>query len=159
MIKSFSEKDFLVFFFKRLKINESGKYSSEFPFLSPCGREQNFVRCDDKPIVYTHIIDSENPKSPDLLSYGGAGDRMTVPFEPEKICMLTESGRVYYPASPRLGGIGLIKSSLAIELSKHFEFGVDGEYAPPTHFMWKGERYTLTNEVIKEMTEVEEKTP
>lgn len=51
-----SEKDFLVFFFKRLRLNESDRYADEFPYLSPCGRERNFIRCDDKPIVYTHLI-------------------------------------------------------------------------------------------------------
>lgn len=144
----FKEKDFLVFFFKRLKINETDRYK-DFPFLSPCGRERNFVRCDDKPIVYTHIIESDD-NGPDRLSYGGAGDAMTVKFEPEKVCMLPDTCRVYHPATPKLGGIGLIKSSVAIEISKQFEFE-NGEYEAPTHFTWKGKRHALTNELMKFM--------
>ncbi|CAL1539379.1 unnamed protein product [Lymnaea stagnalis] len=140
----FKEKDFLVFFFKRLKRNTSGKYMDEFPYLSPCGRELNFVRCDDTPIVYTHILDSSSSE-PGLLSYNGAGDRLTVNFEPENICMLPETGRVYHPASEQYGGIGLIKSSLAIELSKHFEFLSGGETEPPSHLTWRDCRYELTN--------------
>ena len=43
--------------------------------------------------------------------------------------------------------LGLIKSSLAIDLSKYFEFEA-GEDEPPTHFYWQGRRHTLTNELI-----------
>ncbi|XP_076110897.1 UPF0598 protein CG30010-like [Mytilus galloprovincialis] len=144
----FKEKDFLVFFFKRLRMNTTTRYKEDFPYLSLCGRERNFVRCDDQPIVYTHIIPSNNDSENDQLSYGGAGPALTVEFEPEKICMLPKTGRVYYPAIEKLGGIGLIKSSLAIELSKHFEFGND-EHNPPTQFNWKNQKYTLTNELVK----------
>lgn len=141
----FKEKDFLVFFFKRLRLNESDRYADEFPYLSPCGRERNFIRCDDKPIVYTHLI--ENDSGETLLSYGGAGNAMTTEFLPSRICMLPNTGRVYHPAPAKVGGIGLIKSSLAIELSKYFEFE-NGEDNPPTLFTWKGEKLYLTNDLI-----------
>ncbi|ESO90829.1 hypothetical protein LOTGIDRAFT_206699 [Lottia gigantea] len=142
----FKEKAFLKFFFTRIKKNESGRYEQEFPYISPCGRERNFIHCDDRPIVYTHIL----PKfidNKDYLSYGGAGDLLTVLFEPEKVCMLPQSGRVYHPASLKYGGVGLIKSSLAIEFSKHFEFE-NGEENPPTQFTWNNERLKLTNEIL-----------
>ncbi|XP_005092095.1 UPF0598 protein CG30010 [Aplysia californica] len=148
----FKEKDFLVFFFKRLKENDRGKYSDEFPYISPCGRELNFVRCDDTPIVYTHIIGGTE-SSPDLLSYGGAGDRMTVPFEPINVCMFPHTGRVYHPAPAKYGGIGLIKSSLAIELSKYFDFEEGDETQPPSHFTWNSSRHKLSNllfDVVKD---------
>ncbi|KAK3086736.1 hypothetical protein FSP39_022670 [Pinctada imbricata] len=158
----FKEKDFLVFFFKRLKLNTTDRFQEEFPYLSPCGRERNYIRCDDRPIVYTHIIHTDN--GTDLLSYGGAGNALTVPFQPNKVCMLPNTGRVYYPAFPHLGGIGLVKSSLAIELSKHFEFN-NGESNPPTHFHWKDKNIQLTNELMNimnksphEVAELEEET-
>lgn len=141
----FKEKDFLVFIFKRLRLNESERYADEFPYLSPCGRERNFIRCDDKPIVYTHLIESDSGET--LLSFGGAGNAMTTEFLPSRICMLPNTGRVYHPAPAKLGGIGLIKSSLAIELSKYFEFE-NGEDNPPTLFTWKGEKLHLTNDLI-----------
>lgn len=140
-----SEKDFLVFFFKRLRLNESDRYADEFPYLSPCGRERNFIRCDDKPIVYTHLIESDSGET--LLSFGGAGNAMTTEFLPLRICMLPNTGRVYHPAPAKVGGIGLIKSSLAIELSKYFEFE-NGEDNPPTLFTWKEEKLRLTNDLI-----------
>ncbi|XP_064640634.1 UPF0598 protein CG30010-like [Lineus longissimus] len=147
----FKEKDFLEFFFKRVKINETGLYEDVFPYISPCGRERNFIRCDDRPIVYTHLIQKvsqDDLDSTSRLSFGGAGELLTVSFEPDKICMLPESGRVYHPASERTGGIGLIESSLAIEFSKSFSYEHGDDSKPPTHFSWQGTTYTLTNELI-----------
>ncbi|XP_072013552.1 UPF0598 protein CG30010-like [Amphiura filiformis] len=164
-ITCFKDTKFLAFFFKRLKINNKERYNEQFPYLSPCGVERNFIRCDDRPIVFTQILEHDNT-SPDKgeeassecldrLSCNFTGDKYTIPMEPEKICMLPRSGRIYHPAPGKTGGVGLIKSSVAIELSKHFEFGEAGEYAPPTHFNWKGQRYTLTNELVELMTDEE----
>nr|XP_002735137.2 PREDICTED: UPF0598 protein C8orf82 homolog [Saccoglossus kowalevskii] len=160
-ITCFKEKKFLVFFFRQLKKNNTTRYVEHFPYISLCGVERNFIRCDDRPIVYSHIVEKPSPDNPeethDVLSYEGTAEALTVKFEPEKLCMLPQSGRVYHPAKLKVGGVGLIKSSLAIEISKHFEFGLAGEYAPPTHFHWKGKRYTLSNELWKLMTDEERK--
>ncbi|XP_053402047.1 UPF0598 protein CG30010-like [Mercenaria mercenaria] len=144
----FKEKKFLDFFFKRLRLNETGRYMEDFPFLSPCGRERNFIRCDDRPIVYVHLADNQDKGTCDILSYGYPGSpTLNVPFQPEKICMLPETGRIYHPADPEVGGVGLIKSSIAIAISKYFEFG-NGEENAPTHFTWNGEKYTLSNDLL-----------
>ncbi|KAK6178567.1 hypothetical protein SNE40_013328 [Patella caerulea] len=142
----FKEKAFLQFFFKRLKMNTTGRYEEEFPYFSPCGRERNYIHCDDKPIVYTHIL-PQHKDGIDYLSYGGAGELLTVAFQPEQVCMLPDTGRIYHPATPTIGGVGLIKSSLAIDISKHFEFE-NGENNPPTHFTWQNKRFILTNEIL-----------
>lgn len=145
----FKEKDFLVFFFKRVRPNKSGRYEAEFPYISLCGRERNYIRCDDLPIVFTHVIQkTKNDREEDWLCYAHAGDRLAVRFEPNKLCMLPESGRVYHPAMKEVAGVGLVKSSLAFELSKLFVFekGV-ADKTPPTHFTWKGSTYELTNEL------------
>ena len=39
----------------RLKMNETGRYEEEFRYMSLCGKERNFVRCVDTPIVFTHV--------------------------------------------------------------------------------------------------------
>lgn len=52
----FKEKKFLKFFFDRIRLNQTDRYANEFPFISLCGRERNFIRCDDVPIVYTHVV-------------------------------------------------------------------------------------------------------
>lgn len=139
----FKEKKFLEFFFKRIRLNKTGRYQTDFPYISLCGRERNFIRCDDVPIVYTHISQKEIDYAQyDVLSYGYAGDLLSAPFLPRKIYMLPETGRVYHPTDDKYGGVGLIKSKLAIELSKNFEFN-DGETSPPSHFTWKGVKYEL----------------
>lgn len=112
------------------------------------------MRCDDRPIVYTHVLPPSTPEDHDRLSYAGAGDLLTVTFEPQKVCMLPHTGRVYYPAKPELGGIGLVRSALAIEFSKDFQFD-DGEDKPPSHFTWKGKKYVLTNELFDVLKDVE----
>lgn len=60
----FKDKPFLKFFFDRLKRNDSDRYADTFPFVSVCGRERNFIRCDDLPIVFTHVLPGDQG-SPD----------------------------------------------------------------------------------------------
>lgn len=139
----FKEKKFLHFFFKNLKINETDRYLPDFPYISLCGRERNYIRCDDYPIVYTHILSKTVEDKPvNFLSYAHAGDLLTTEFCPQKIFMLPETGRIYHPAPDKAGSIGLVMSKLAIELSKYFEFK-NGESNPPTHFNWNSNRYEL----------------
>ena len=125
-----------------MRKNETGRYEKEFPYLSPCGRELNYIRCDDVPFVYTHVIpDSENDDQ-FRFCYAHAGDQLYVKFEPEKVVMIPKTGRVYHPAPERAGGIGLVRSNLAIEFSKYFKFD-NSEENPPTHFSWNGKVYEL----------------
>ena len=140
----FLEKQFLDFFFKRIKINDTGRYEAEFPYFSPCGRERNYVRCDDLPIVFTHLSAVDNEYQ---MCCCGAPS-LTVKFEPTKICMLPETGRVYHPAPSIVCDVGLVKSSIAIELSKHFEFRDSDETQPPVLFNWQDKKHHLSNEII-----------
>lgn len=57
------------------------------------------------------------------------------------------TGRVYHPAWENVGGIGLIRSKLAIELSRNFGFQ-NGDNNPPSHFIWKGKKLTLNNDWV-----------
>lgn len=58
------------------------------------------------------------------------------------------SGRVYHPGLERSGGVGLVRSSLAIELSPSFVYPPEsGQSGQPTHFLWKGQKHRLTNEL------------
>lgn len=139
----FKDKKFLKFFFDRLKINETERYREHFPYISLCGRERNFIRCDDYPFVYTHVIEkSVKGETMDHFCYAHAADLLSAPFEPDKIFMSPTSGRVYHPAPDKVGGIGLVRSNLAIEFSKLFHFE-NGETKPPTHFAWKNKNHQL----------------
>jgi hypothetical protein len=123
----------------------------EFPYLSVCGRERNFIRCDDYPIVFTDVIKSTiDGQLEDRLCYGHAGDLLSVKFEPEKVFMLPETGRVYHPAPKNGGAVGLVRSKLAIEFSKWFEF--DDEHKNPNYFIWDGRKYKLDRDWYYEAT-------
>ena len=140
----FLEKKFLRFFFNRIKPNLSDRYPY-FKFYSLCGPELNYIRCDDVPVVFTHIDTVEDEER---LFYGHAGDYLSVKFEPSNLMMLPETGRVYHSAMERTGHVGLVKSSLSIDLSKLFIFD-KGEENQPTHILWKGERIKLKNHLLK----------
>ncbi|KAK7604041.1 hypothetical protein V9T40_004314 [Parthenolecanium corni] len=135
----FKDKQFLVFFFKKLGKNDTDRYP-EFPYLSRCGRERNYVKCDDYPIVFTHVS-SINEK--DVFCHNHAADLLHVPFEPDKIFMHLENGRIYHPCPSTKGSVGLIASKLAIEFSKLFIFD---ENEIPTHFRWKDEEHKLCSQ-------------
>jgi len=66
--------------------------------------------------------------------------------------MLPETGRVYHIGPASGGGVGLLKSSLAVELSKCFEFADGGSV--PSHFVWQGEKRQLTNSILTKLTEI-----
>ena len=63
----------------------------------------------------TTQFDVHRDTSEPCLSYGHAGLLLTVPFEPSKICMDPETGRVYHPGPEKTGGIGLVSDKLNIE--------------------------------------------
>ncbi|KAI6178664.1 UPF0598 protein C8orf82 [Aphelenchoides besseyi] len=131
----FKDVKFLNFFFSRLKVNTTGYYQTEFPYISPCGPEHNYVRCDDRPIVFTALNDKTNRWQSNFCSRG-------YDFQPEKLCMF-ENGRLYHPS---LFDYGLVRSQLADELYPNFVFDSNGN---PTHFNWHGKQYELTNELLK----------
>lgn len=166
-----TEKKFLAFFFRRVRLNLTDRYREDFPYISPCGVEMNYIHCDDVPIVFTHLLDENGELIQDIrghaeshdgslserLSYGGAGNILTVPFEPEKLCMLPESGRVYHSAADNVGGVGLVKSSLALELSRFFRYEdqANPEVAAPVSFRWKGRDFKLDNSVLSHFRDID----
>ena len=205
MVAILTDKKFLAFFFRRIKPNTTDRYQGEFPYISPCGPEINYIRCDDLPIVFTHLLDRDGhviedistygqtepdsegqqehsrvlgnsnldlkvtisqelraqqergtKRSTERLSYGGAGSSLTQPFQPEKLCMLPDSGRVYHIGPTLLGGVGLVKSSLALEFSRFFVYAAGAsESHAPVAFRWRGRTHSLDRSVLDlmEMTE------
>lgn len=136
-----TDPQFLVIFFSRLRPNRSGRYEASFPFLSPCGRERNYLRCEDRPVVFTHLLAAGS--EPPRLSYCGGGEALAVPFEPARLLPLSSNGRLYHPAPERAGGVGLVRSALAFELSACFEYA-PGAPELPSHVRWQGSRFALT---------------
>ena len=69
--------DFLSFFYNRLRINESGRYHPDFPWISLCGREHNFVHCDDTPLAFTQLMSRAQLTSLFEKKRAVSGDRST----------------------------------------------------------------------------------
>ena len=131
----FKEQAFLNFFFKQLCANPDGKYIDlGFHFISLCGRERNYVRCDDMPFVVTEI--AQNAESSPLVIFNYA-KKLNSSFKPEMLFM-SSSGRVYYPSlrwtqdeagagdtKSRMLSVALVKSALALELAPLFAYQYD----------------------------------
>jgi len=132
-IKNFTscikDEKFLKFFISQLRPNKTNRYEIDFPYISLCGKEKNYVRCDDLPIVFTKLIAS---KPHDNLAYNHCGNRLVFPFQPSKLYMGC-NGRIYHPGPPRLHSVGLVSSKLAIEFSHGFQCDECGVLTHFTH--------------------------
>lgn len=113
-------------------------------------------------MVFTHLLQS--PAGPpavmgdqELLSYCGGAEKLSVPFRPEALYMHSVNGRVYHPCLKSGGGVGLVRSALAIELSPFFVYAEDDrQTGQPTHFLWRGQKHRLTNELRGHLSTVED---
>lgn len=99
-----SDPAFLDFFFKRLVPNNTGRHP-EFPYVSPCAGELNFVAPAGAPIVFHSLTQSG-------LRYAAS---LAVPFFPEKLRF--QAASLLYPVSP--GVYGRPGTQLAMELGRH----------------------------------------
>lgn len=138
------------------------RYLDEFPYVSLCGIERNFIRCDDVPIVYTHIVPITD--APNKFNLIIAYSDLVYPFNPESLYMLPESiknendsddedndgnilkhgGRIYHEAEEKFGNYGLIRSILAQEIGNLF---ILNEEKVPIIFKWNGLEYKLNNKL------------
>ena len=137
---SLKDEKFLDFFFTRIRrvrdkekaILEDVGAADDYPFVSPCGGELNFIRPADAPIVFHELREDQgNGKQ---LVFGGT---LSQPYLPEKIAMSPRTGRLYHELTQgtRVGGTsttltplhasestnkpeyGLIKSSVAVSIA------------------------------------------
>ena len=99
-----TEPGFLDFFFKRLRGNDTGRFP-DHPFLSPCAGELNFVRAEDRPIVF-HGLSGED------LMYAASLEQR---FQAEEL-RFSRTGRLYHPAP--VDGLGLLHSRLVLSLGE-----------------------------------------
>ena len=61
---SLKSDKFLDFFFRQLGYNTPRRRAGEvafpeYPFLSPCGKEKNYVKCADVPLVFHTLSDGK----------------------------------------------------------------------------------------------------
>ncbi|KAJ3144495.1 hypothetical protein HK101_002678 [Irineochytrium annulatum] len=156
----FKDKKFLDFFFIRLMMNpynpDRGEGSSGYHYLSPCGKEFNFIKSEDAPIVFQDLTPDDH------LIWGGTLRQL---FDPSRVHVRADTGRLYHPLSeshrkvvppwaisargveaPADGdasetdsklGLGLLRSSL---IQSTIADTMDEE-----GFVWKGKRYAYTS--------------
>ncbi len=103
---------FLNFFFKRVRANESGRHP-QYPFVSPCAGELNFIRPADTPLVFKRL--THGGDEPALLSY--APD-LAVPFAPRDL-RFSENGVLYHRAP--VGEFARIAAEPTLELTRQVE--------------------------------------
>jgi len=139
------EKKFVNFFWRRLIANtpESvgrGKYRSEFPFVSPCGKELNYVKPADCPIVFHTLLLDHSSESPEKNAQLLYAHDLAVPFRPEEVFSLSASGRLYHPA-PK-SGVGLISSGVGCELGEHM-IEESGILELGSTLVWDNKKFTI----------------
>jgi len=143
---SLKNTQFLDIFFRNIRRIGAKEYEylsshgaeNDYPYVSPCGIEMNYIRPADTAIVFHSLRnvsrDSRNSSSCNSkeLCFGGT---LTQPFLPAMLVISKRTGRLYhylsalneFPTPLHKPGkrqeYGLLKSSLAVTLSEHL---VDG---------------------------------
>jgi hypothetical protein len=124
------DNKFLNFFFSRIRKTSERDHEfmdshnvppEDYPFVSPCGKELNFIRPAATPIVFHTLQDNQ-------LLFGGD---LSQPFDPEKLAVSQHTGRLHHQLSEirleRHGGesreYGLVRSSVAVTLAEHIVHG------------------------------------
>lgn len=119
---------------ERLWMDECGIPSEDYPYVSPCGKELNFIRpaatpfvfhtlllVDRGPTITTTEIEGGGMANTDVLLYGGT---LQQDFRTEWLALSRSTGRLFHRMQyPRhdddsLIRYGLIRSSVAVLLSE-----------------------------------------
>ncbi|KAI7824625.1 hypothetical protein BC939DRAFT_449634 [Gamsiella multidivaricata] len=138
-VSCYKDPKFLDFFINRIKPNATAHFP-EYPWLSPCGKEMNFVEAADTPIVFHSLQEGQ-------LLWGGT---LRTPFLPDQLRVSMSTGRIYHPLSRPIGTIqepsigvgtqrgftlGLLKSSMVLsELAANLD---------QDSLLWQGQRCQL----------------
>ena len=128
---SIKNEKFLNFFFKNLRrtngkeevilqsIGISAK-GNEYPFVSKCGKEINFIRPADKPIVFHTLQRNDDDDLNEWHLYHSG--TMSQPFSYDQLAISRKSNRMYHKLMSKQtidenNKYGLLKSTIAIALS------------------------------------------
>ena len=146
---SLKSPKFLSFFTQQLRKNE-GKHADAYPWISPCGKEMNYVSAALTPVVFT-ALEGTADAAACTLSVNNAFD---VEFQPDQLAM-DESGRLYHSTAgrqARTGKYGLVASAVAVQLAPHIELVDDdvGSWAeaaergtPVAQLSWNGHEHDI----------------
>lgn len=137
---SLKNPNFLDTLFRQLRIVTSdekqmlAQFGAEldYPFVSPCGLEKNFIRPADCPIVFIDLKDKEDQSTEKELCFAGT---LVQPFSPAMLAISKHTGRLYHrlnhdnrikaptrihKATNGAHDFGLVKSSLAVSIAENF---------------------------------------
>ncbi|KAG5459666.1 MAG: hypothetical protein BJ554DRAFT_8382 [Olpidium bornovanus] len=143
VVDCYKDKRFLDFFFKRLGPNTTPYHRGEYHWISPCGREVNFVYAEDTPVVFQDLTD-------DGLFYHTAPVRLRLP---SSVPLPTDDEALRGPTRPDPGraseaddqskvlSAALLRSSLVLD---RLDLTADG-----SSIIWKGKRYPIRMEHVK----------
>jgi hypothetical protein len=133
LASSIKDDKFLDFFFSRIRmINRAEKdflqkvgVSEDYVFVSPCGRELNYIRPADTPIVFHSLLGGE-------LFYGG---RLKQEFDCNRLAVSNKTGKLYHEVDgfsksssstllhESILRYGLVRSSVAVSISDNISIG------------------------------------
>lgn len=144
---------FLTFFYKQLRVNNTdikpvppienkGENESmdQYKFISPCGKEINFVAHEDPHSALGFIGLEETGDKAELVYPGNTAKEL---LDPKELTFSSETGRLYHTitALPRLKGCqGLLHPSLCQIFSDLITHDVDSDRY---FFDWQGQRHEL----------------
>ena len=137
---SIKDIKFLNFFFRQLRQTTprdvamlDPSIGENYPYVSPCGKELNFIRPAAKPVVFHALIDNE-------LVYGGS---LVQPLDYSLLRVSRTTGRLYHQLVSSHStnrtqktalhdqtsdpNFGLIRSSVAVSLSEKIDDSSDDE--------------------------------
>ncbi|RLO11725.1 hypothetical protein DYB28_011672, partial [Aphanomyces astaci] len=141
---SLKSRKFLRFFFGQLRPNphhaNTQSLFHDYPYISPCGSEMNYIKAADTPVVFTEL------KQPDcddgtwtLVTNAGH----EVEFHPSNVAMSPATNRLYHRIQTKhLSLFGLLKSHVAVEVSQFIDFHDDGHHV----LTWHDQAYPLSQD-------------
>ena len=142
------DKTFLDFFFKQLRVNTTTFYP-ELPFVSLCGKEQNFLSIDDSLAA---VVFGDMLTLGDELTLGFSNIKQS--FDPALLCIDHESGRLYHPILNHKhlhNQFGLLNQSITDLLSAGINTVHVSNGNVESSLIWKGHEYklkTISNVVV-----------
>ena len=155
---SLKDKKVVDFFTRHVRPNETGVHTRDYPWVSMCMGEHNFVSAAATPIVFQELrtvaqhraarrsrrsrdadADADGDEKNALLVYGS---RLVLPFQPDALRWDESSGRLFHPV-PDVHGIpndlAMVRGSLVMQWMEDGLFLEDGAHASDEPvFVWHG---------------------
>lgn len=142
------DKKFLDFFYRQLRLNHTDLYK-EKPFISPCGKELNYITVDDQiaPLVFTDLVQHNNdPLITNEYTVTIGNSSLKQPFRVQSLSISTSTGRMYHSIDglrhlgPAGAFRGLLHPSVADTLSNYLTIDPDTN----KHTLrWNGEEFEI----------------